>query len=291
MFDQPEPAVRLGDGWDLGGQIDRNCFSYLPPTDSTVPEGSWGKYTLQWSDSTNLSLRLSVATAFGLGGAVASAQNGSIAFYGIAIRRIVNPGPTAGTCGNVVGGVPRLPAIVALIGADSLLFNLSQNFNAQASAELTSGQVSGNVSVGAASSRGVTASFRGRRWVGGHFLGLTLDPRRDTVRTDYFQARTQLPWDFDLAVSRLQAGRYRVVATRTVPPGTVDTATVDENQPFFFGIPKNGILVGEFFLGRVNGDASGQSVRVFAEKRGYILSTFQRGADRDSMQHWLHRAQ
>ena len=139
MFDQPDNTVQLGDAWNIVDQIDRSCFAHLQASDSIVPSNSWSEYSLHWADTANAALRISVAKAFGFGASVAAARSGDIQFYGVTVRQAVSPGPTVATCGDVVGGVPRRPAVIALVGADSMRFSLSQNLNAQAAAQITAG--------------------------------------------------------------------------------------------------------------------------------------------------------
>src|SRR5438309_78370 len=145
MFDQPEIGVQLGDAFDLSGAPDTGCYSYVEPRDSAG--GSWAVYHVAWHDTTNASLRVSIATGFGLGGSMRSASQGSIDFVGLVVRRARNVGPR-GRCIAALRGLPRKPVIVALLGADSLSYVLSDSANVSIDAKAEINSHGGNASFG-----------------------------------------------------------------------------------------------------------------------------------------------
>lgn len=286
IFDQPETGLQLGDAWNLSGQVDRGC--YVVARDSAEQRSSWKNYELTWSDSTNMALRVSVATAFGFGGSVRAAQKGSIRFHNLVIRRAVNTGPAGpGQCASSVNGVPSKPAIIALIGADSLDFNLSQSLDAQAETELKANARGGKASVERSADRGVIARFDSHRLVGAQFLGLSHSANIDSARTMIpVGSYRSVKWDFEATAQRMQDGRYRIIVQRTIPPATADTAEVDEGRTFFFGIPRSGILRGEFFAARYYRNAAGDHLRLLAQRRRYEEVPLVRREDRDAVLNW-----
>jgi hypothetical protein len=288
MFDNPESDLRLGDAWDLSTAPDTGCYAYQ--TRSADPGPAWDKYSISWRDKSNLNARLRIGGAFGFGASLQSASSGLIEVNGLVTAMTTNVAPRA-VCIDQRGGLPRKPVIVALIGADSLVFDLRDSSGATLTDSLRYRSLTASLDASRSRTNGTLATFGTRRWVGARFEGFELDTTiRDSVATDFHALGSTIPlaWHFEAVVRRIQ-GRYMVVLNRTIPPPHSDTVIISERSTFFFGIPANRLVSGDFYSGFVEGNAHLTEARIVARRQSYHRIPFDRGELRDSLRAWSGR--
>ncbi len=266
MFDQPESKMSLGWAWDLSGAPDAGCYGM---SDSVSDSRSWTLFDLQWADTSNLGLRLSVDS--------------------LVIKKAVSPGPL-GRCIISRNGLPGRPGVIALIGAHSFTYklNTSSGTSIDANGELRAHEDSASVSFKDAHSRGTSATFSSFRWIGAQFLGL--DPPSsipDTEFTPDFAVGSpfRLKWGFEITAVP-ERDRIRVRIRNTTPPYARDSALVAEGDLFPIMSPPHDIVRGEYFTGRIWYDAMRMHVRVRAERGAFVELRWERREQRDSMLAW-----
>lgn len=286
MFDQPESGMRLGLAWSLAGAPDAGCYGMA----DSLPDGqSWKTYNLDWSDTTNAALRLSVARAIGFGASMSSAASGSIHFDSLVIKRAVSPGALA-RCPTSKDGLPTRPGIVALLGAKSLAYSLTtaSGANIDAKTNLQGGDTA-TVSFRTVDNKTTQATFTDFRWVGAQFLSLekTLTPA-DTEFTPDFTLGSHygLHWGIDVVVSRSQ-GRLSIVFTLKQPPFSADTILASEGQVFPIFSPKDGLVQGEYHIGQAWLNAMGTHSRLRVQRGLYKRLEWNRREQRDTMLAWV----
>ena len=293
VLNEPLERMILGAAWDGSGIPDTGCYTYGDT--STVGGEGWEKYTLRWADTTSKSLRLGVAKAFGFGASINQAATGEIRVSGLKSLFATNVG-ALGNCIVSTAGLPRYPAVYALIGADSVVFDFKTHQGTAVDASVDFKREGGKVGFHSSRDRGTTAAFGSTRWVGARFVGLVaVESIQDTLWTGHFPFNQFRPlrWNFEATVAPVSdgaqvSGPFRVIIHRQIPL-VWDTLVVAEGQTFAFGLPRTQLVRGEFFLGRVHIDAAGNAAALRVERRVFREMLFDRNEMRDSLTRWARR--
>lgn len=237
MFDQPESTSVVGKGFALRGQVNSKCYS----TGQVARSPSLDSMRITWDRKTSGGLNLEVARVLGMTTAMAQAQSGVLTFNDVFIERAEDVLPIV-PCSNAGrDGLPKMPVVVAALGARSFRLELKDSrgasLNAQAARELAS-KFGASVTASDTLNRSSRISFSTPRYIAGQFMAY----QADTASQRLLSARVHIGVPTAVgALAEVQALRdtaadsYRLITRRLGPSVTwTDTVTVRDGSTFPF---------------------------------------------------------
>ncbi len=297
ILPQPESGLEVGVAWPLVGGLALGCYSMRPRTDS-VDHATYDRYMVQWKDSSYDSLTARLAKLLRLDTILQQTASGRIRFSSLKIRRALNLGPLP-TCSDVDRyGVPTLPAIEALIGAESLTVEAENSRHEKIDGGLDYRNVGATVRHEGTRQDSTVLGFDSFRWIGVHLVGFQLDTGgfdSTVIEGRWGSEWLGLPpkWGlFDVRARTIDVDKYVVESQRRLPNALVVVDTVEGNGAnFFLGLPRSsdgGGHRGDFFTGRI-WDLAESKYRLLIEHFRYVDTVWTKESQKADMQTWWAR--
>lgn len=297
-FDQPEENLRVGYGFALAGPIETTCHTVGR---DAIESASVDSYVLTWDRQRRGNLTLKIASLLGVGATARKASTGRIEFDSVFIQRATDVRPVPSCQDASRDGLPKLPAIVSLLGAKRFRYSLTDergiSLNVEAAREINTGigTVAGSASVVDSGRRGFAVSFSTARFIAAQFRGFQEGGAPDSVmtkRTKFGQFAALADWGWQVRADTGSDEGIRLIVERLAPPFRSDTVRgLSDNQQFPFGRnPREGasgsFLTGTLFVGPEETD-----YMVIVRRRNIRTRGWATAAQRDSLIGWASARQ
>lgn len=291
LFDQPESTSVLGLGYSLAGAVETTCYA----VGKAEINPSLDTFSVSWDRRTKGSLAADVAKVLGISAAASAARRGSIQFENVVVERIEDPRPIPNCADARFDGMPKLPVVVALLGASRFRYELTNergvSLNAAAAKELAN-KFGASASATDTTKKVSVVSFSTRRYIAAQFYAFEPDTVKDSVTSAHTPMGTPVTirdWAHVTAYRDSATDAVRLVV-KSIGPGAVRVDTVvnvvDRDMFPVLRKAKEGVS-GSYTTGQFYYGPDHREYMLTVVRRNLITHRWNQAAQRDLVRRWV----